>query len=351
MARPPVAKFAIIGPAQSGKTTLFCSLTGQSYEKIVVMQKVPPLTVPVRDPRLAAIHQKEQPQSNLVFPTIELNDTPSISYDPKDRDKNVDAITQFRELDGLIAVLRAYDLEGDRRAGILGEIEKIKSELFLEDLAIIERRIERLKGEVKKPTKQQDEFKRELEVCERLAADISAGKNDAIRNLSADDEKKIRGFMLFSRKPLTVIANIADSDIDTFRGEKAFIPICVKLEAEISAMEGDERKEFMDMYGLKSLAIEELALDIYRRLGYIMFFTPGEKETAGWGMKEGTNAWEAAGKIHTDIQKGFITAEVLGYEDYKKFGSEKDARLKGAYRKEGKAYIVHDADMIEFRHS
>jgi hypothetical protein len=350
MARPPVAKFAIVGPAQSGKTTLFCALTGQSYEKIVVMQKVPPLTVPVRDPRLLAIHQKEQPQSNLVFPTIELNDTPSLSYDPKDRDKNVEAITQFRELDGVIAVLRAYDLEGaDRRAAILQEIGKIKSELFLEDLAIIERRIERLRADVKKPTKQQDEFKRELEVCERLAADISAGKTDAIKNLSPDDEKKIRGFMLFSRKPLTVIANIADSDIGKLQGD--FIPICIKLEAEIMGMQEAERKEFMDMYGLKSLAIEGLVLDLYKRLGYIMFFTPGDKETAGWGLKQGTNALDAAGKIHTDIQKGFITAEVLGYDDYIKFGSEREAKLKGRYRNEGKAYIVKDADIIEFKHS
>jgi ribosome-binding ATPase YchF (GTP1/OBG family) len=351
MARPPIAKFALVGPAQSGKTTLFCALTGQPYEKIVVMPKVPPLTVPVRDPRLVRLHQKEQPQSNLVFPTVELNDTASLSYDPKDRDRNVDAITQFRELDGLIAVIRAYDLEGNRREGILAEIEQLKSELFLEDLAIIERRIERLKADVKKPTKQQEEFKRELEVCERLAADISAGKTDALRNLSAEDEKKIRGFMLFSRKPLIVVANVADSDLGKLPADPSAIAVCLKLEAEILAMAEGERKEFMEMYGLNSLVLEGLVLELYRRLGYIMFFTPGEKETAGWGLKEGSNALEAAGKIHTDIQKGFITAEVLSFEDYEKHGSEREAKAKGRCRNEGKGYVVKDADLIEFKHS
>jgi ribosome-binding ATPase YchF (GTP1/OBG family) len=350
MGRPPVARLAIVGPTQSGKTTLLCALGGLGYEKILATPKPPPAVVPARDPRLVRLHQKEWPDSPLVFPTIEFYDMPPISYDPADRQKNVDAIAQARELDGLIAVIRAYDLEGDRKASARREIDRFREELFLEDLAIIERRIERLKADMKKPSKQQDEYKRELEVCERLAADISKGKSDALRNLAPEDEKKIRGFMLLSRKPTVVILNIADADQERFRGETESVPICLKLEAEIVGLGHAERREFMEMYGLSALALESLPMEIYRRMGYAMFFTTGEQEVAGWGMKVGTAAVEAAGKIHTDLQKGFIAAEVLGYSDYEKFGSEREARTKGRVRQEGKGYVMQDADIVEFKH-
>jgi len=348
--RPPVLRLAIIGLPQSGKTSLFSLLSGIPYEK-AVSNPGGPLSAQVRviDPRLTWLHEANHPKAKLTYPTVELFDTPPLVFEEgKERSE---AFSAFRELDGLLVVLRGYDRAGpiaEKTRALGQELDQIRSELHLIDLEKVQRKIEKLQAIVKKPVPDLEASKRELAVLEHLFEAISAGRKDAFEKLSADDEKKLRAFQLFSKRPTIAIGNVADVDAAAWPAG-AFEPMSLKLELELSQMAEAERKEFMDMYGLKKLSSGGFLNGLVRRMGRIFFYTVGEPEVTAWGIAAGTRAQPAAGKIHTDLEEGFIAAEVLPFELVQKHGTVRAAEIKAKPRLEGKDYVVQDGDILHFR--
>lgn len=351
-ARPPMMHLAIVGLPQSGKTTLFSLLSGIPYEK-ASLNPAEPLSAEVRviDPRLIWLHEANHPKSKMTSPTIHLYDTAPLVFEAgKERSQ---AFSAIGELDGLLVVLRGYDLTGsieEKRRALDTQLEHIRTELHLIDLEKVQRRIEKLRAVVKKPVPDLEATKRELAVLESLFEDISAGRTDAFERLAPEDEKRLRSFQLFSRKPTVAIANVADVDAAAWPSDT--IPAMpLRLELELAGMPGPERREFMEMYGLTRLVSEGFLNSLVRRMGRIVFYTVGEPEVAGWGVAVGTRAIEAAGKIHTDLERGFIAAEVLPFAIVEKYGTVRAAELKVRPRLEGRDYRVQDGDILHFRHT
>jgi ribosome-binding ATPase YchF (GTP1/OBG family) len=349
----PAARVALVGVQGAGKTSLFCALTGMEYARALANAgKTASAAVRVLDPRLLEAHEKNGPQKKLVAPSLEFMDTPPIALQDPGKQDNPGVFAMFRECDGFIVVLKAYDLEGDRAKQVKDQLDAVRGEFVLADIDVMQKRIEKLRAEVKKPLPTVEESKKELAVLERLIEAVLSGHAGAFAGLSAEDEKKLRGFQFFSRKPLIPIVNIGESDLAAPpRPSPEAIPVSLKLEAELMAMDEADRASFMSDYGLASLSLAGLAVAIFDRMGFQTFLTLGDKDTTGWALRKGSSAWDAAGKIHTDIQKGFINCEVISFADFRAHKSAHDAAAHGRQRVEGKAHVLADYDIINIKTS
>ncbi len=337
----PSARIAIIGVQGAGKTTLYCALTGLEATRAAAHQgKIAAAAVRILDPRLLAAHQKNGPEKKLVAPSIEFIDTPALWLEGPEKQDNAGIFAQFRDADGFVLVLKAYE-EGARPAQ---QLEAIKGELFLADVDIMQKRIDKLRLDVKKSLPNREELTRELAVLEKLLEAVSGGDAKAFQSISEDDTKKIKGFQFFSRKPMLALANVSEMDL----GKPPFSPAAAfKLEQELSAMEDGERDSFMKDYGMTVLVTADYARTVFDGIGLQAFLTLGDKDTTAWAVRKGATALEAAGKIHTDIQKGFINAEIIPYAELEKAASPHAARQK--QRVEGKAYLMRDFDIVNIK--
>jgi ribosome-binding ATPase YchF (GTP1/OBG family) len=181
---------------------------------------------------------------------------------------------------------------------------------------------------------------------EPLLEAVSGGDVKAFEKLTPDDEKRMKGFAFYSKKPLIPLANISEADL----GKKADVPaVAIKLEMELMAMEPAERASFMKDYGLEKLALETMPVDLYHQLGMQTFVTTGDKDVTAWHLKKGQTALEAAGRIHTDLMKGFINAEIISHAEYRKWKNYREAVSRAPKRVEGKAYVMQDYDLIEVK--
>ena len=340
--RPIAARLGLVGTAGSGKTSLFCALTGTEYARAVASTgKTIAATVRVVDPRLARMHQVEGSQKKLVTPMVEIVDAPSIALDGPDKDSNAGKFAMVRECDGFLVVLRGYEGEDARR-----QLDGIKSEFILADIDVMQKRIEKLKADTKKSLPNRDELLKELAVMEPLLEEVSGGDTKAFEKLTAEDEKRLKGFAFYSKKPLIPLANISEADL----GKKSDIAaVAIKLETELLAMEPDERASFMKDYGLEKLVFESLLVDLYTQLGMITFVTTGDKDVTGWHLRKGQTSLDAAGRIHTDLQKGFINCEIVSFSEWAKWKNYREAQARGPKRVEGKAYLMQDFDLIEVK--
>lgn len=335
---------ALIGEPLSGKTTLFSTLTGIDYSRVVCGGKKITASIRIEDPRLFTIHEKVGKDKKLVCPTMELVDTQPLLLDGIDKDKSRELFSSIREADGFIGVIKLYDTTNINQK-LNNDIKSIQSELFLSDLDLIEKRLEKLKTQKKRPAQFKEDDERELELLEYLLKELPNGKREILQELKLEDKKRLAGFQLFSQKPIIYIANVSDQDLakavyEQTINDKIVFCIPAKLELELSEMPQEERQPFMESYGLKELSIKKLPLKIYHNMGYKIFFTIGKNEVAGWVVRQEADALESAGKIHTDMARGFISAEVASFEDW----------LKSIRpRMEGKAYKVQDGDVIYFR--
>jgi hypothetical protein len=340
--RPIAARIGLIGTAGAGRTSLFSALTGTEYARAVAATgKAVSASVRVLDPRLVRMHEIEGPQKKLVTPLLELVDAPSIALEGPDKPENPGRLAAVRECDGFLAVLRAYEGEDPAR-----QLEAIRSELILADLDVMEKRVERLRADTKKSLPNREELLRELGVLEPLLEAVSGGDTKAFGKLTPEDEKRLRGFAFYSKKPLLPLANIAESGLGAPR---AFPACAVKLERELLAMEPEERASFMKDYGLESLVLESLPVDLFGKLGLHTFVTTGDKDVTGWHLRKGGTALEAAGRIHTDLAKGFINCEIVSFEEWGKWKNYHEARARGPKRTEGKGYVMRDFDIIEVK--
>jgi ribosome-binding ATPase YchF (GTP1/OBG family) len=336
--RPIAARLGLVGVPMSGKTSLFCALTGTEYAKIVASSGGKSLSAPVRvlDPRILKMHKVEGEQKKLVTPILEVVDASSIAIEGPDKDANAGKLASIRECDGFLAVLKGYEGEDVKK-----QLDAFRSEFILADIDVMQKRIEKLKIDSKKGLPNQQDLLKELATMA-----VSGGDVKAFEKLTPEDEKRMKGFAFYSKKPLIPLANISEADL----GKKLDVPaVAVKLELELMAMEEAERASFMKDYGLEKLALEALPVDLYHQIGMQTFVTTGDKDVTAWHLRKGGTALDAAGRIHTDLQKGFINAEIISYAEYCKWKNYREATSRAPKRVEGKAYVMQDYDFIEVK--
>jgi len=354
-------KIALIGLPKSGKTTVFNALTGL---EIPTDKYSPPADeanigiVTVRDERITRLSEMYKPKKT-IYPNIEFHDFPGI-FAKSGENPETAMYSEIKICDAFAIVLRAFsDSELDELYGLpepLKQLDHLNDEMILADLIVAEKRLEKIelgyKRGVKTPAIQIEE-KALRSIVEALQ------NNTSIRNMeiSADEEKAIRGFQFFSAKPLLVLVNTAETEYLTQQELLAKIRqlgftaevIAGKFEQELSSLSAEEAALFMEDAGIKGSIRDRLTRLCYELLGYISFFTVGEDEVRAWTIERGTNAVNAAGKIHSDLARGFIRAECFSYADLMAQGSEKHLRETGLFRLEGKEYPVKDGDILNIR--
>ncbi len=364
-------KLGIVGLPNVGKSTLFNALTesakaqAENYPFCTIEPNVGVVEVP--DERLYRIAELEK--SRKVTPTfIEFVDIAGLVRNAsKGEGLGNQFLSHIREVDAIAQVLRCFEKEDvvhvEGSVDPVRDKEIIDIELIAKDLESVNKRLEKVektaKGGDKKAKQELEHLKKLKDILDSLEP-IRKYRNE----LSEEDfEYARRELFLLTTKPVMYIANIGEEDLPEGEenphvrrvkqmAEKEGAPVvvvCADLEAQLSGMSEEERKELLEAYGLREPGLHKVIREGYRLLDLITFFTAGEKETRAWTIKRGTKAPQAAGKIHSDFERGFIAAEVINYEDYIKEGSITKAREKGLVRLEGKEYVVQDGDIIYFR--
>ncbi|HEY2433685.1 MAG TPA: redox-regulated ATPase YchF [Vicinamibacterales bacterium] len=356
----------LIGFPSSGKTTLFQLLTSAreaprpsgKQEANVGVSRVP-------DERLDRLTELFKPRKHVPA-TVEFADMGGAASGKAGAAALLD-VAAFRNADALLHVVRLFrDPSIPHAAGSLDparDVRTMEDELILADLGVVERRLERLEKDIKKQPN--PELKKEQEILQQCRAALEAGRPLRDLELPPDELRRLRGFQFLSSKSLLIVLNLDEADLSqadravelagiqdlvTGRNTRA-VPICAKIELEISQLEADDARAFMADLGLKESGLDRVIRASYDLLGYISFFTVGEDENRAWSIPRGINAQNAAGEIHSDIQRGFIRAEVCRYEDLLKRGSIAGCRDHAELRLEGKEYVVLDGDVINFRHA
>lgn len=357
-------RIGIVGLPQTGKTTLFQILTrAHGGGPGVGRQEARVGVVRVPDARLDRLSEMFKPQKT-VYATIEYMDTPGSVIELARTGVQSQAL---RELDAVMHVVRAFeDAAVPMEAGSVDpkrDIDNVELELILSDLAVVEKRLERLEKDIKK--QKNPALEKEFQVLKVCKAALE--KQTPLReiDLTGEELKVIRGFTFLSLKPMLYVLNLSERDAaranvaDQFAAEAGLkqrlrtgvSAICGKVEAELAEMSDADAAEFLASYGLQDSATSRLIRASYQLLGLIAFFTVGEDECRAWTIRAGMTAMEAAGEIHSDIQRGFIRAEVTKYDDLMSAGSFAEARNRALLRLEGKEYVVHDGEIVHFRHS
>ncbi len=338
-------KVGIAGFAGSGKSTVFHWLTGVAADP-AASQRGQVGIARIPDERLDWLSDLFHPKKTTSA-TIDFLDTPGLLLN--ERKDNARRVAIVREADGLLVVLSGYG-SGD----LAEELRRFREELVFADLEIVLNRVERLEDQAKKPrpAKEREADQNELALLRRIQTALEGGQFASAAGLKEDEEKAVRSFQLLTLKPELVFVNIGDNRIGQPLPPEllALAPNALqapaKLEMELEDLPASDRGVFMQELGLAGSARGDALWAIYYGMGQIVFFTVGEDECRAWGLQKGANAVEGAGKIHTDLAKRFVRAEVVAYDDFRRVGSMKEAKSHGVYRLEGKTYVVHDGDIM-----
>jgi GTP-binding protein YchF len=358
-------KSGIIGLPQVGKTSLFTILTRQQVTASHGNLREAHLGIAtVPDERLDRFVPQYNPKK-LIHATIEYVDVAAIGQEAL---KESTFLASLRNVDSLVHVVRAFEDPAIPHVGEIDPLRDIRNvdfDMMVSDLGQIEKRLERLQKDLKRM--KSAELERENELLLKAKAHLETERPLREMEMSPDDKKLVRGFMFLSEKPILYVLNISESptlgaDLENAvqkfgLAEVASRPgagataVCGKVEAELAEMSDEEAAEFLSSYGLKESGLVRLIRKTYELLGLIAFFTVGEDECRAWTITRGMKAAEAAGTIHTDLQKHFIRAETIHWDQLLEAGSEANARAKGTLRLEGKEYVVKDGDVMHIRHS
>ena len=352
----------IIGLPQAGKTSLFRILTRVKVEAHSAPNQTHIGIARVPDARVAKLSEIFKPKK-ITYATIEYVDIGGLQ---KDREKNSASLVPLREADALAHVVRVFDDPAvPHEAGSidpLRDIESVDIELILTDLEQASKRMERIEKDLKK--RKDPVLEAELAVLTRCRQALEAETPLRELEFKPEEQKMLTGFMFLTQKPMLYVLNLGDEEapdiprvIEKHKLQKlaskprtTVVPFCGKIEAELADLDDAEAAEMMKAYGLAESGRDRLIQASYQLLGLISFLTCGEPECRAWTIKRGMNAPEAAGAIHSDIQKHFIKAEVVNWQDLLNAGGFAAAREKAQVRLEGKEYIVQDGDVILFRH-
>jgi len=357
---------ALIGLPSAGKTTLFQLMTsvkdaapsGHGKTEVQVgIAKVP-------DARLDRLTSLFNPKKHVPA-TIEFTDIVGATGGAQ----SLVDVTAYRNADALLHVVRAFRDPSvpapHETIDPARDIQLVEDEVILADLGIAEKRLERLAKDLKKG--KNAELERERDVLTVCRATLEEGKPLRTLTLSTEDVKRLRGFQFLSAKPLLIVLNLDEADLTGPGGSAAaverlglstiggratrIVAVCAKIELEIAQLDPADAKSFLADLGLSESGLDRVIRASYDLLGYISFFTVGEDENRAWSIPRGTNAQLAAGEIHSDIQRGFIRAEVVSCEPLLKRGNLAACRENAEIRLEGKEYVVQDGDVINFRHA
>ena len=356
----------LFGFPSSGKTALFQLLTsareaprqGGKAEANVGVARVP-------DERLDRLSAMFNPRKHVPA-TVEFADVAGTGGAQTGAQALLD-LAPFRNADALLHVVRLFrDPSVPHPSGAIDparDVRTMEDEIILADLGVVERRLERLERDLKKGNT--PELGKEREILVRCKTALEAGQPLRALGLSPDEAKRLRGFQLLSAKPLLLVLNLDEADLPKadeavrIAGLESFmagaatraVPICAKIELEIAQLEPADAAAFMTDLGLRESGLDRVIRASYDLLGYISFFTVGEDECRAWSIPRHTSAVLAAGEIHSDISRGFIRAEVVGYDQLIARGTLAACRDHGELRLEGKEYVVNDGDVINFRHA
>jgi GTP-binding protein YchF len=361
-------QIAIVGLAGSGKTTVFNTLTrGHAETGGYGGLQLNVGVVKVPDERLDKLAEVFKPKK-IVHADVTYVDLPAPPASTEGRvgaeELPAEHLARLRDSDALIHVLRAWDSAASPHpAGSVDparDLENLDLEFTLADLAMVDRRLERLRGAGRHGTPAEREANdREETILARLKPALEAGRPIRDEPLDADEEKALRGYRFLTQKPVLVLLNVGESDIarapalaETIRAgydhQHALVDaLSARIEMELGELEPDEAAVFMEELGLTESSLDRVIALSYRLVGLISFLTAGPDEVRAWPIPEGSNAVDAAGAIHTDLAKGFIRAETIAYEDLLALGSMAEAKKHGKVRSEGKTYRVRDGDVIE----
>ena len=359
-------KLGIVGLANAGKTTVFNALThagalatAYAFSSAEANHGV----VAVPDERLDRLNEVLQTPRE-VHATIEVVDIPGLAGGSGERGQGLGSrfLSDIREVDAVAHVVRAFDNPevAFPHAAIdpVADVEAVETELVLSDLELVERR----RDKTAKAARAGDaQARKEMTVLDRLAAGLGEGRLARSIERGADEEALMRDLALVTERPVLFVVNTDESHLEAGaplaawareRGDEV-VSLAAKLEAELAELEPDEAAEFRSELGVPAGGVDEVIAGCYRTLGYITFFTGDFKssESRAWQLPRGSTAWQAAGRIHGDIQKRFVRAEVVPIEALLTLGSFAHARDKGALRVEGRDYVVADGDVINVRHT
>ena len=359
-------KIGIVGLPNVGKSTMFNSITNAgaecaNYPFCTIEPNVG--IVPVPDERLEVLTKMYNAQKT-THAIVEFVDIAGlVKGASKGEGLGNKFLSHIREVDAIIEVVRCFEdpniVHVDGNIDPLRDIETINLELIFADIETVDKRLEKARKNLKADKK----YQAEIDMLERIKAHLESEK--PVRTLEFNDEEKefLKEIMFLTAKPIIYICNVSEEQLSDTENDENIkkvegyaktentiaIPLCAKIEEELTTLDDSDKKEMLEALGLKESGLDRVIKESYSILGLMSFLTAGEPEVRAWTIKKGTKAPEAAGKIHSDIQRGFIKAEVVSYDDLVREGSMVKAREKGLIRSEGKEYIMQEGDIVLFK--